>query len=95
MSGYPIQIITDYRAGKISRQQFVKQFGQWQKLQGTSFNTKGTADKSGVYLTYRGTRAEIRNGILHFFSDGWKTARSVFEFRRKVDFLLNRSKPWN
>lgn len=93
-SDYPIQIITNYRAGKISRQQFTKQFSDWQKSRGLNYDCKGTADKNGVYITYRGIRAEIRNGTLHFFSDGRKTAQSVFEFRRKVDFSLNRRNPW-
>lgn len=88
---YPIQLITNYRAGKISRQQFTKQFSDWQKTNGINYDCKGTADKNGVYLTYREIRAEIRNGILRFFSE---TAQSVFEFRRKVDFSLNRRKPW-
>ncbi len=88
---YPIQLITNYRAGKISRQQFMKQFSDWQKTCGINYDCKGTADKNGVYITYRGIRAEIRNGILRFFSE---TAQSIFEFRRKVDFSLNRRKTW-
>lgn len=95
MSSYPTELITNYRAGKISRQKFQQQFSNWQKQNGINYDCKGTADKSGVYLTYREIRAEIRNGILRFFSDGWKTAQSAFEFRRKVDFSLNRIKPWN
>lgn len=86
MSGYPIQIITDYRAGKISRPQFIKQFSEWQKSNGINFDCKGTADRSGVYMTYRGIKAAIRNGVLC-----WKnnTAKTVFEFQRKVDFSKN------
>lgn len=86
MSGYPIQIITDYRAGKISHQQFIKQFSEWQKSNGINFDCKGTADRSGVYMTYRGIKAAIRNGLLC-----WKnnTAKTVFEFQRKVDFSKN------
>lgn len=95
MSGYPIQLITDYGAGKISRQQFQKKFSDWQKSNGINYDCKGTADKRGVYITYRGIRAEITGGILRFFADGRKTAESVFEFRRKADFILNRRKPWN
>ena len=93
MTNYPLGLITNYRAGKISRQQFQQQFSNWQKSNGINFDCKGTADRSGVYITYRGIRAEIRNGTLHFFSDGRKTAQSVFEFRRKVDFSLNRRNP--
>ena len=83
---YPIQIITNYRAGKISRQQFRQQFSDWQKSHGINLDCKGYADKSGVYMTYRGIKAAIRNGLLC-----WKnnTAKTVFEFQRKVDFSKN------
>lgn len=86
MSGYPIQLITDYRAGKISRQQFQQQFSNWQKSNGINFDCKGTADRSGVYMTYRGIKAAIRNGLLC-----WKnnTAKTVFEFQRQVDYAFN------
>ena len=85
-SNYPIQIITNYRAGKISRQQFTKQFSDWQKSHGLNYDCKGTADRSGVYITYRGIKAEIKNGVLC-----WKnnTAKTVFEFQRKVDIEKN------
>ena len=85
-SNYPIQIITNYRAGKISRRQFIKQFSDWQKSRGINYDCKGTADRSGVYITYRGITAEIRNGLLCWKN---KTAKTVFEFKRKVDFSKN------
>ena len=85
-SDYPIQIITSYRAGKISRQQFIKQFSDWQKAHGINFDCKGYADKSGVYMTYRGIKAAIRNGLLCWENN---TAKTVFEFQRKVDFSEN------
>ena len=86
MSGYPIELITSYRAGKISRQQFIKQFSDWQKAQGINYDCKGTADRLGVHVEYRGTTAAIRNGLL-----SWKntTAKTVFAFQRKVDFSKN------
>ena len=85
-NNYPIQIITNYRAGKISRQQFTKQFSDWQKSHGINYDCKGTADRSGVYMTYRGIKAAIRNDLLC-----WKnsTAKTVYEFQRKVDFSKN------
>ena len=43
MSGYPIELITNYRAEKISRQQFTKQFSDWQKSRGLNYDCKGTA----------------------------------------------------
>ena len=83
---YPLQLVQTFRAGKISRQQFIKQFSDWQKSNGINFDCKGTADRSGVYMTYRGIKAAIRNGLLC-----WKnnTAKTVFEFQRKVDFSKN------
>ena len=86
-NNYPIQIITNYRAGKITRQQFRQQFSDWQKSCGINYDCKGYADKSGVYMTYRGIKAAIRNGLVC-----WKnnTAQTIFEFCRKVDFSKQR-----
>ena len=86
MTNYPLGLITNYRAGKISRHQFIKQFSDWQKSHGINYDCKGTADKWGVHVEYRGTTATIRNGLLC-----WKnnTAKTVFEFQRKVDFSKN------
>ena len=83
---YPLQLVQTFKAGKISRQQFIKQFSDWQKIHGINYDCKGYADKSGVYITYRGIKAEIRNGLLC-----WKnsTAKTVYEFQRKVDFSKN------
>ena len=97
MSGYPIELITSYSAGKISRQQFTKQFSDWQKSRGINYDCKGTADERGVHVEYRGTTATIRDGKLSFITGDncepdspthflWHEANSVFEFRRKVDF---------
>ena len=83
---YPIELITNYRAGKISRQQFQQQFSNWQKSNGINYDCKGTADRSGVYITYRGIKAIIRNNLLCWENN---TAKTVFEFRRKVDFSKN------
>lgn len=101
MSGYPIELITNYRAGKISRQQFTKQFSDWQKTRGINYDCKGTADRLGVHVEYRGTTATIRDGVLHFFTGSYidpktncrryirSTAKSVFDFCRKIDFARN------
>lgn len=92
-SNYPIELITNYRAGKISRQQFTKQFSDWQKSRGINYDCKGTADRNGTYLTYRGIKAAIRNGILCWRNN---TAKTVFEFCRKVDFSKQREgAKWN
>ena len=104
---YPIQIITNYRAGKISRQQFQQQFSDWQKSRGINYDCKGTADRSGFHIAYRGTTAIICDGVLHFYTS-YKdektncrrfirsTAKSIFEFCRKIDFERNdRGTQWN
>ena len=85
-NNYPIQIITNYRAGKTSRQQFIKQFSDWQKARGINYDCKGTADRLGVHVEYRGTTATIRDGLLCWENN---TAGTVFEFKRKVDFSKN------
>ena len=98
MSDYPIQLITDYRAGKISRQQFIKQFSEWQETNTINFDCKGTADRNGTYLTYRAIVGTIKNGVIKFITKtagkDWvyinETAKSVFEFCRKVDFSKQR-----
>ena len=101
---YPIQIITNYRAGKISRQQFQQQFSDWQKAQGINFDCKGYADISGVYITYRGIIGKIKSDSIKFLvktsGKDWvyinKTAKNVFEFRRLIDFSKCREgAKWN
>lgn len=92
MSGYPIELITKYRAGKISRQQFTKQFSDWQKENGLNFDCKGTADKSGIYLHYRGITGTIKNGVIQW--GGKITAKSIFIFMRQVDYLQNQRRSY-
>ena len=79
-NSYPLPLVRAYKAGEITRQQFIN---LWQKSCSINFDCKGYADKSGMYITYRGIKAAIRNGLLC-----WKnnTAKTVFEFQRKVDF---------
>lgn len=87
MADYPLQIVKDYRGGKISRREFIALFSQWQRKNNKpSFDCKGTADRFGTYLTYRGITAEITNGILR-----WKnnTVKTLFEFERQVDYAFN------
>lgn len=104
MSGYPIQLITDYRAGKISRQQFIKQFSDWQKSRGINYDCKGTASKNGITLAYRGIRGIIKNGVIQFSAvmgnKKWccmdQRVKSQFEFCRRIDFAKNQEdRTWN
>lgn len=86
MTNYPQDIIAAYAERKISRGQFKNRFAEWQKKQGRDYSCKGTADKSGVYLTYHNITATIKNDTLHFKTYAADTAHTPFEFRRKVDF---------
>ena len=86
MTNYPQDIITAYAERKISRGQFENKLAEWQKKRGRDYSCKGTADKQGVYLTYRNITATIKNDTLHFKTYAADTARTPFEFRRKVDF---------
>ena len=98
MTNYPLGLITNYRAGNITRQQFTKQFSDWQKSRGINYDCKGTADERGVHVEYRGVTATIRDGKLSFITGDncepnspthWHEANSVLELRRKIDFSLN------
>ena len=83
MTNYPLGLITNYRAGNITRQQFCH---EWAKLQGFDDTVKGYGNKHGIFMQYRGRTARITNGLLCWEN---KTANSVFELRRKIDFYLN------
>lgn len=84
---YPSELISNLKAKKITRQQFIYQMRAWQIAHGINYSCKGSADKDGVYVTYRGIKATIRNGFLC-----WKNnkAKTPFEFRRQVDFACNK-----
>ena len=93
-NSYPLQLVKVFRAGEITRQQFINKFTLWQKSCGINFDCKGYADKSGVYITYRGIVGKIKSGIIKFLvktsGKDWvyinKNAKTVFEFRRLIDF---------
>ena len=86
MTDRPQDIIAAYAERKINKVQFKNRFAEWQKKQDLDYSCKGTADKQGVYLTYRNITATIKNGILHFKTYTNDTANTLFEFCRKVDF---------
>ena len=88
-NSYPLQLVKVFRAGEITRQQFINKFTLWQKSCGINFDCKGYADKSGVYITYRGIKAEIRNGLLC-----WKnnTAKTIREMKNKIDIYAQGEK---
>lgn len=89
-SNYPIQIITNYRAGKISRQQFCH---AWAQLQGFDDTVKGYGNKHGTFITYRGRTARITNGLL-VWGENHKThtAKSIRVMKIKIDINEQRKK---
>lgn len=91
-NSYPLALIKSYAAHEISRIQFTYQLSSWQKLQGINYDCKGTSDRSGMFVTYRGIKAAIRNGFLNWENN---TASTFFEFRRKVDFIKIEGALWN
>lgn len=93
---YPLQLVKAFRAGEITRQQFITDFRNWQKSNGINFDCKCKSDRSGTYLTYRGITGTVKNGEIKFITKtaGKETAKSVFEFCRKVDFQNSVSVEW-
>ena len=89
MTNYPQDIIELYTNQKISKEEFIKQFSEWQKRNGIDYSFKKTVDNSDVYFTYRNITATIKNDKLHFKTYQNDTAKTPFEFRRKVDFYLD------
>ena len=82
---YPIQIITNYRAGKISRQQFCH---EWAKLQGFCDTVKGYGNDAGIFLEYRNRHAKINGDVIVWQENGQQyTARSFKELKIKIDIL--------
>lgn len=84
-SDFPESLCRAFSEKRITRARFVADFSAWQKRHGMDFDCKGSADRSGVYVTYRGIKAVIRNGLLVWRGNA---AWSVFEFCRRVDFEL-------
>ena len=91
-NSYPLQSVKAFRAGEITRKQFISKFTLWQQSCGINYDCKGTADRSGVFVTYRGIKAAIRNGFLNWENN---TAKTGFEFRRKVDLTKIEGAKWN
>ena len=95
---YPIELITNYRAGKINRQLFCH---EWAKLQGFDDTVKGYGNKHGTFITYRGRTAKIANGLL-VWSETHKihtqkqiyahTAKSIREMKTKIDIYAQGEK---
>lgn len=87
---YPKKLVEDYRIGKISRNEFMQKFYAIQKSNGLNFDCKGYCDKNGFYYIYRGQKAELKNGVISWTYGKIKTARTLYEFMRKVDNQIMR-----
>lgn len=79
------RMMKDYRAGKISREQFKAEFGKMQRRFGIDYRVRGLADKNGVYVVYRGQVAEAHGEVLAWTWGGRKYARNLSGFKRCVD----------
>lgn len=85
---YPKKLIASFAKGKITKKEFERMFAEYQRLNGVDFTCRGFGDSSGVYVTYRGQKAVLKNGILQWSYGKIKTAKNLFEFRRKVDVQI-------
>ena len=85
-------LITNYRAGKINRQQFCH---AWAQLQGFDDTVKGYGNKHGTFITYRGRTARITNGLL-FWVENHKThtAKIIKELKIKIDYYEQQEAKW-
>ena len=86
MTNSPFELINNYRAGKISRQQFCH---EWAKLQGFDDTVKGYGNKHGTFITYRGRTARITNGLLVW---GENTAKTIHDMKTKIDIYAQGEK---
>lgn len=85
---YPEKLIAIFAKGKITKKEFERMFAEYQRLNGVDFTCRGFGDSSGIYLTYRGQKAVVKNGVLQWSYGKIKTAKNLFEFRRKVDVQI-------
>lgn len=102
---FPNELFKAYSENRITRNDFVQRFSEWQKRHGINYGCKGTADKNGVRITYRGVTATIKGGLLVWCNGvkpvgrckkafDWRSAESIFEFKRMVDFALRDEWLW-
>ena len=90
MTNYPLGLITNYRAGNITRQQFCH---EWAKLQGFDDTVKGYGNKHGIFMQYRGRTAKIINCILTWVENHkTQTAKTIREMKNKIDIYAQGEK---
>ena len=82
---YPKKLIASFANGEITKKEFERMFAAYQRKNGVDFSCRGFGDSSGLYVTYREQKAVLKNGILQWSYGKTKTAKNLFEFRRKID----------
>ena len=89
---FPRELCAAYAEKKISRTQFVAEFSAWQRtVCGDAFVCKGTFDKNGLHISYRGFEATVKDGVLWYdrkngiCSKEATLVSAVAEFRQAVD----------
>ena len=102
---FPHRLFEAYAEKRITRSEFMVRFSAWQKARGIDYGCRGTADKAGTYVTYRGLTATLRGDRLMWCAGvkpagrrckrlDIRSAAGIFEFRRKVDSALLREYLW-
>lgn len=82
---YPKKLIASFANGKIRKKEFERMFAEYQRLNRVDYSCRSFGDSSGLFVTYRGQKAVIKNGVLQWSYGKIKTAENLFEFRRKID----------
>ena len=85
-------LITNYRAGKINRQQFCH---AWAQLQGFDDTVKCYGNKQGIVIKYRGRTAKIINCLLTWVENNkTHTAKTIHDMKTKID-IYDQGVKWN
>ncbi len=80
---YPKKLIASFANGEIKRNS--NGCAEYQRKNGVDYFCRGFGNSDGLYVTYRGQKAVLKNGILQWSYGKIKTAKNLFEFRRKID----------
>lgn len=103
---FPRGLFAQYAEKAITRAQFIASFTAWQMARGMDYTCRGYAYYPGMTgVTYRGKSAVFSDGEAIWVIGSCRdergkpvcvcdTARSVTEFKRKVDFAQLREYLW-
>lgn len=83
---YPIGLIKAYKKGAIGRVEFCNRLSL---MQGYNGLVDGEATIEGLFITYRGRRGKVCGSVIAWRENGREyTARSIKEFKIKIDILM-------